>query len=81
MGSRSASSGKAPLLVFIQPTRLPRAKEEQLLQIIQELQRLFGHPVIGGEIVGATLAEITRAGDVSQVTMTISTRIRESDTT
>ena len=77
MKSYSEHSGKLPHLVFIPPIRLPREREEQLLQIIQDLQRLYHHSVIGGEIVGATLAEITRAGDVMQMTMTISIRIRE----
>ena len=81
MESKQAHSGKAPLLVFIPPTKLAPEKAEPLYPALLELIRQLDPTVTGGEIVGVSLEKTTRAGDVTQAIMTISIRIAESGTT
>ena len=79
--NRSASSGKAPLLVSIPPTRSDVEKEAQLRQAAMDLLRLLEVSVTGGEIVGVSLDKITPAERGLEATMTISIRIPASVTT
>ena len=74
---RQGRTGKVPHLVSIQPIRWLPEKEAQLQQAARDLIECFGQFATGGVIVGVNLDEITHAGDVMAVTMTINIRIPE----
>ena len=78
--NNSASSGKVPLLVSIQPTKSEQERAEQLLQTAKDLLNQLGVTATGGEIVGVYLEKITPVGAGLRLTMIINTLIPELDT-